>query len=238
MSLSPKEIHDELLKNKPESAEHISDECAFCNDNINKQTNTTEGGDMKTYTEEEFTTAVKEAVAPLQAAAEAKVAELQAELDKINASKASEEVAGQIAEIKIELDNTELARAKAVEDYNNLVAFLEAEKVAAEELATREARKDAIRAAVKEAAGFDDERIEANIDRWVDMSEEDFATVVEDWKLIKSTETKVDETASKELTNVPAETAMSTVRNENKATPNVARTVFSARSAGVDVRKF
>jgi hypothetical protein len=235
---SLKEKHDELLKNKPPHAEHNSEECAFCNESISKNT-TTEGGDMKTYTEEEFTTAVKEAVAPLQAAAEAKVSELQAKLEVFEGAKADEEVAGQIAEVQSKLDNAELRASSAETKYDELVAYLESIHAEEAAKAALEARKTEVRELVKEAAGFRDEYIEENLDRWAAMSEDQFTAVLDDYRAAKA-EVKPEEKASEETEEVIAETAMSHVRTNDISSEagSLARTVFGARAAGVDVRKF
>ena len=188
---------------------------------------------MKTYTEDEFTAAVTEAVTPLQAAADAKVAELQAEIDELRTSQARSEVEGQIAELQADLDKAEIRVVEAERKYDELVDYLQAtaaaESAAEAELLRRSERLDAVRA----AAPFSDDYIDANLDRWVAMEDEAFQAVLEDWKTVSSSIRKDDvEEASVE---VPAETAMSNVRNEDHG-GSVAASVFAARSHGVDVR--
>ena len=236
-----REFHDLLLNQKPESAEHDQKDCPFCNedgdhdhdDQENSNDYSIGGGDMKTYTEDEFTAAVTEAVTPLQAAADAKVAELQAEIDDLRTSQARSEVEGQIAELQADLDKAEIRVVEAERKYDELVDYLQAtaaaESAAEAELLRRSERLDAVRA----AAPFSDDYIDANLDRWVAMEDEAFQAVLEDWKTVSSSIRKDDvEEASVE---VPAETAMSNVRNEDHG-GSVAASVFAARSHGVDVR--
>jgi len=238
-----KEFHDLLLEQKPESAEHDEENCPFCNEEGDDQNHDEHkdnsndysigGGDMKTYTEDEFTAAVTEAVAPLQAEAAAKVAELQAEIDELRTSQARSEVEGQIAELQADLDKAEIRVAEAERKHDELVAYLEAEAAAAELATLVELRRSERRDAVKAAAPFSDEYIDANLDRWVAMEDEAFDAVVEDWKTVSSS-TRQDDVVE-EAAEVPAETAMSNVRNEDHG-GSVAASVFAARGHGVDVR--
>jgi hypothetical protein len=237
-----REFHDLLLEQKPESADHDQASCPFCNeDGEHEHDNQTEdsndysvgGGDMKTYTEDEFTAAVTEAVTPLQAAADAKVAELQAEIDELRTSQARSEVEGQIAELQADLDKAEIRVVEAERKYDDLVAYLEETASAAEAAALVELRRSERRDAVQAAAPFSDEYIDANLDRWVAMEDEAFEAVVEDWKTVSSSVHKDD--VVDEAAEVPAETAMSIVRNEDHG-GSVAASVFAARGHGVDVR--
>jgi DNA repair exonuclease SbcCD ATPase subunit len=237
-----KEFHDLLLEQKPESAEHDEDNCPFCNEGIDHDHDDTQdnsnysigGGDMKTYTEDEFTAAVTEAVAPLQAAAEAKVAELQSEIDELRTSQARPEVEGQIAELQADLDKAEIRVAEAERKHDELVAYLEAEAAAAEQAALVELRRSERRDAVKAAAPFGDDYIDANLDRWVAMEDEAFDAVIEDWKAVSASSRQATDEVE-EAAEVPAETAMSNVRNEDHG-GSVAASVFAARNHGVDVR--
>lgn len=235
-----REFHDLLLEQKPETADHDEDGCPFCNedgddhnhddDKDNSNDYSVGGGDMKTYTEDEFTAAVTEAVTPLQAAADAKVAELQAEIDDLRTSQARSEVEGQIAELQADLDKAEIRVVEAERKYDELVDYLEATVAAAESAAAAELRRSERRDAVKAAAPFSDDYIDANLDRWVAMEDEAFEAVIEDWKNVSSSTAQVEEAAE-----VPAETAMSSVRNEDHG-GSVAASVFAARNHGVDVR--
>jgi len=233
-----KDFHDLLLKEKPETADHVAEDCPFCNEDISINHNdySIGGGDMKTYTEDEFTTAVTEAVAPLQAEAAAKVAELQAEIEELRTSQARTELEGQIADLQADLDKAEIRVAAAEAKHDELVAYLDAEAAAEEQAVLAQARREARREAVKTAAPFADEYIDANLDRWVAMEDEAFEAVIEDWKAVASTaRAEEDETGDAEAESIP-ETAMSNVRNDHTVNGSVAADVFGARNRGVDVR--
>jgi hypothetical protein len=232
-----KEYHDLLLNEKPETADHVAEDCPFCNENansINHNDYSIGGGDMKTYTEDEFTAAVTEAVAPLQAAAETKVAELQSEIEELRTSQARTELEGQIADLQANLDKAEIRVAAAEAKYDELVAYLDAEAAAVEQAALVQARREARREAVKTAAPFADEYIDANLDRWVAMEDDAFEAVIEDWKAVAST-ARSEEDENGEAEAIP-ETAMSNVRNAHTVNGSVAADVFGARNRGVDVR--
>ena len=225
------ELHDEMLKNMPEGASHDAEACPLCNPNTTF--NSIGGGDMKTYTEDEFTAAVHEAVAPLQAEAEATVAALQAELDELKTEAAKSEVEGQIAEVQAELDKAEIRVAEAERAYADLVSYLEAEVAAAEQAALVEARREARRTAVKEASLLGDEYIDSKLDRWVAMDDESFEAMLEDWKTVSSSSRETVKEASADL---PLETAMSTVRDIDPGSASLTADVLGARNAGIDVR--
>jgi hypothetical protein len=231
-----KDLHDFLLEDKPEDANHVAEDCPLCNETANNNTNDNSigGGDMKTYTEDEFTAAVTEAVAPLQAAAETKVAELQSEIDELRTTQARSEVEGQIAELQAELDKAEIRVAAAEKAYADLVSYLEAEIAAVEAAALVEARREARRSAVKDAAPFTDDYIDANLDRWVAMEDEAFEAVVEDWKNVSVAAAATHVEAPAADVEIPAETAMSNIRNNDHG--SVAADVFGARNRGLDVR--
>lgn len=237
-----KELHDKLLAEKPEDAIHDAEVCPICNPNLHPSTeleslddvedSSIGGGDMKTYTEEEFTAAVQEAVAPLQAEAAGKVADLEAELEALKADKAKSEVDGQIAEVQAELDKAEIRVADAEARYDAIVAYLEAAVAEKAEAEAREARKDARIAAVKEVTALSDEVIEARLERWIAMSDEQFEEMIEDWKMIPTASHASEETGTK----VPVETAMSNLRETENASESLGSTVIGARNRGIDVR--
>jgi len=226
-----KEQHDKLLAEKPEGAVHDADGCPICNPNL--ELDSDGGGDMsKTYTEEEFTAAVQEAVAPIATEAEAKVAELQAEINGLKATIAQTEVAGHVAELQAELDKAEIRVAEAQAKYDELVAYLGAEAAAAEETARREALRDSRRAAVREASRLTDDYIESRLDSWVDLDEAAFESMLEDWKSVASASS---ETAS-ENNELVRETAMSNVRDDSHEAGVSVADLFNARNHGIDIR--
>lgn len=235
------DIHDMLLNEMPDGADHDTANCVICNNgNINNNIdhNSEEGGDMKTYTEDEFTAAVAEAVAPLQA-----------ELEAIRTSQAQEEIEAHVAEavitaeakileLQAELDKAELRVAEAEKSRDEIVAWLEGEVEAAEEAARLETLRTERLSAIKEVASFGDEYIEANLDRWVAMDDEVFASVLEDWKAVstatRQVEAEVDTDTEEVEAEIPAETAMNNIRTADET--SVARDVINARLRGIDVR--
>jgi hypothetical protein len=226
-----KEQHDELLANKPEDAVHDADACPYCNPQTTNE-DSDGGGDMKTYTEEEFTAAVQEAVAPVKAEADAKVSELKAELEANKADAAKSEAEGKIVEMQADLDKAEVRVAEAQAKYDDLVAFLNAEAAAAEEQAHREARRESRRAAIQEASRLSEDIIESRLDRWVEMEDAAFEAMLEDWQ---SVATASAETPVAEVT-APLETAMSNIREDNRSTKSVASEVLGLRNSGIDIR--
>lgn len=226
------EQHDQLLLEKPEEANHDTEGCPFCNLELNID-NSIGGGDMKTYTEEDFTSAVQEAVAPLQAAADARVSELQLEIEELRTTQAQSEIDGQVAEVQADLDKAEVRVAEAERKYDDLVAYLTAEAIAVTEAANLEALRETRREAVKQATALSDEVIDQRLDRWVAMDDESFEAVLEDWKALSAASRETEEAS--EASEIPRETAMSNIR-EHTESGSVASEVFGARNAGVDVR--
>lgn len=230
MSLSLSEQHDLLLQQIPEGATHDTEGCPFCNPDLSA--NSDGGGDMKTYTEDEFTTAVQEAVAPLQAAAEAKVSELQSELEAAKATQAKDEAEGRIAELQVELDKAEIRVADATAKYDELVAYLEGEEQAKLEAAAQETLRETRAAALAESTPLAQERIKEIVNRFIAMDDDSFAALVEDYKTVSSASVKdADETN----VEIPRETAMSNVRDDESTSKGYA-SVFAARNTGNDIR--
>jgi len=198
-----KQLHDELLQQMPEGAAHDAAVCPLCKE-IDGGDVALEGGvQVSTFSKEELEAAVAEAVEPLNA----KITELsatheQAEIEaKIEEAKTP--LQDEITELQAKLDAQVLETEAAKTEHTELVSLLEtseADRVAAEELASRRDERVAL---VKEVASFPEEHITANADRWASMDQAMFEAALEDWKLIgaKAPETKVDP-------KVPAETAM------------------------------
>ena len=224
-----KEEHDKLLIEKPEGIDHDVSNCILCNNaNTKTTTNPSRGGDMNTYTEDELTSAVKEALAPVQIELDtlrSSLAEGEVE-ERISAARA--EVDAQIAELQVSLDAAEIRATEAERAHEELIAWLTAEECAVSEAAALEARKEERRSAVSAAALFSDAHIEANLDRWAGMDDESFVQLVEGWKEL-STAARQTELP----TSLPAETAMST--RTNKSGSAVAE-VHAALRDGFDPR--
>ena len=223
-----KDQHDKLLASIPEGVSHDADTCPICT------ADTDEGGDMsttKTYTQDELDAALTAAVMPLQT----KIDEL-ASLEQVKAveTKVAEAVAplnDQIGELQKQLD-VETARAEAAEkNFSDLKSEIEAKEAADEAARQREAVKAERIAAVREAASFKDEYIEANIDRWADMSDEAFEACVADWKAVSVKEEKVETT-----TDPLATTAMTATREEKKDKLSDFRALAMLASSGTAVK--
>jgi TolA-binding protein len=212
---SLKEEHDRLLAEKPEDAEHDTASCVFCSN----EPIPNEGGDMKTYTEDELTSAVSEAVAPLLAELTALKEERSQDEVEARIAQAKAEAEAQVTEIKNQLDAAELRASEAQKAFEDLVALLTAEEAAREEAARVEQIRESRKAEIKAVAGaFTDEQIEEKLDRWVAMDDDAFAELVESLKLVSSAAA----TANTGLpASVPAETAMSHTRTNQGTTSSV-----------------
>ena len=187
---------------------------------------------MKTYTEDEFTAAVQEAVASLQSINDTKVADLQTKVDELTAKLELDEFESQIADMQAKLDLAEAATAVAVKETVDLVAYLEGLEVEAAEAARLETIKTDRRAAIAEATAFSDEQIDAKIDRWVAMDEDMFNAILEDLKAVAAPVSVETEAVSTEST----ETAMENVRDVEHSAPSPMAGILDARSRGLDVR--
>ena len=240
---SLKEEHDQLLAEKPEGAEHDTDTCVFCNEHTNTASTdeTQQGGDMKTYTEEDLNAAVNEAVAPILAEltkikeernldeTEEKIAAAKAEVEAEAQAKIVE-LEGQLAALQTQLDATELRANDSEAASANLLAWLESEAQAAEEAALTESRKEARVQAVSEVATFTEDQIASKVDRWVAMDDEAFEAYLEDIKAVA-----VPATAAHVLTEVPAETAMNH-STRAKASNSAVGDLFELMKQGIDPR--
>ncbi len=193
---------------------------------------------MKTYTEDELRGAV-------QAAVNAAVSDMRAELDSLKSEATAAETAAQvdtrIADAKAPLE------AKVIELQTQLDAAVleaaaekaradagDAEKAAAVEAATLEARKDERLAKVKEVANFPEEYLTANADRFVAMSDEDFEARIEDYRQIAAKATGTD--------GLPGKTALIATLDSGAGAggsgkpTSAVRDLFAMRRAGVDPR--
>lgn len=215
-----KQIHDTLLANMPEGEAHAS--CGLC-DVVTNETAAEisapaireEDNSMDPiYNQEQADALVAAAVAKAeQAAADAHTEALAAKEQEIEAVKA------ELAELqeKRDQDQVELAAAQSQ------VTELRDEIARRDEEVAREARKSERLAAVTELKAFTEAYVAENTDRFVGMSDEQFASYIEDVKALRAGMAPV-EVASE--TTVPEETAMA---NESVETPKPAavKTFFS-----------
>jgi len=168
---------------------------------------------------------------------------LEAELQELRDSKSQEEVAAQlkaatdpleaqIAELKGQLDDAVADAASSKTAYDELVALLEAEQQRADEESAVAARRDERVAKVREAANFPDEYIEANAERWAEMSDEAFEAALDGWREIAA--------ANKPGTGsgLPTHTSLQASRETASATRTApaATEILRLRRTGVDPR--
>lgn len=225
--------HDRLLAEMPDGATHEADKCFFCT----PDNNPSQGGDMKTYTEDDFTAAVQEAVAPIKA-----------ELEALRTSHAESEVEARIAAIQAEADeklvelqtavDAQESRANELQKANeDLIAYLAAEAQALEEASLLVARKEARKAAVNEVASFTEEQIEAKLDRWAAMSDEAWEEYLDDLKAIStaSLDDKTKGAGANLVTGLPVDTAMNHTRTPGNTTPAFV-SLYEMLGKGVDPR--
>lgn len=232
--------HDEIFErmNDSEKAEHLGSSCGLCVGSETAALNN-EGGEpvSKEYSDKEIDALIKaavdEATAPLEAKlAEVESSEAQKEVDAKIANLEAEH-AQAIDALKAELDTALVAASANEQKYEDVVAYLEAEKAAADEAAALAERKEARLAAVKEVASFDDEYVDANIDRWAGLSDEDFEALTASWDAVKATV----KPAGEELpSNLPAESAMAAGGGQAGGKTPAWKEIIGQRSLGVDIR--
>lgn len=225
-----RKIHDALLADMPEGADHDGLSCGFCSPPVTEQTASAEAVVDEVRREEPrmepihtqeaadalIESAVAKAMAEAKASHEKEVAEL---------AKSLEEAKAEVAKLQEARDADQIALAAKEEE----AVALKAEIAARDEKAAREVREGQRVAEVANVHKFSDEYVAANKERWTDMSDEAFAMYVESIRdmasLIKPEGTPVEET------KVPEETAMSNVRDDAGRQPARAG-FFSALKGG------
>lgn len=221
-------IHDEWMKSKPEGALHEPSACPFC---VESPTNGLEEGTFMSEDAAALLKAKDEEVARLSA----QVAELLAQ-DNEQAVEAriADAVAGvetKVAELQAALDLQVLETEKAKSEFTTLVSALESvetERVAAEEQATR--WTDRLAQIKEHASLMPDAHIEKNRDRWSAMPDEEFAALVDTFKVVGST-------PAPGATAIPASTAMVASASREAGNPHaLLAQVMHLRDKGIDVR--
>lgn len=217
-----KRMHDLALAEMPEGADHDKVACPICSDtaSTDRPNQVTGGENVETFTKEQHEQALAEALKPLQEEiASLKAAQATDEVKAaVDAAKA--ESAEEIARLTADLDAAQIEKNEAVaaaetakaefDAFKSELAELEAAEQAAAE---REGRKAERIEKVKEVAKFDDDQIAAKADRWADMDEADFASLVEDYKVVAEKAAAVSTAATGEGesamtgTSVESETA-------------------------------
>lgn len=229
--MSAKELHDQWLDQKPEGASHDPGACPFCE--VKPPEEPEKSMSDKTFSEEEVAAKVAAALKPLEdriAAYEAEQAEGAVEA-KI--AEAVEPLEAKVAELQKDLD-VKIAEADAAKaQVEEIEAYLAAEEAAKEEAAAREERQENRRAQVKEHANYTDEHIEANLERWTDMEDAEFAGFIEDLKAagVKPAEKPKDDV-------IPDKTGLKAAR-ETAAAEGRSKlgAIRSLREAGYDARR-
>lgn len=243
-----KKLHDEHLSNKPESmsdedyasiVEEHKSTCPFCNDKIIAQNDPDEGGDMDTFTKEELDAAVEAAVTPIQAELDStKESAAQSEVD-VRVAEAKAEADERVAELQGQLEAAVLEAQATKAELAELKAYLDSEKESAELAELYDAIKADRLEKIKEVANFPEDFLAANIDRWCAEDEEAFAARLEEWKVTAKKEV-VEEKEEADLSDEAIRsTAMQGVRpavKEGKIKGDLAN-IFAAGSAGFDIKK-
>jgi hypothetical protein len=227
MNSSLKGLHDRLLAEKPDGAQHDPTSCPLCAMDEGGQA----GDDMKTYSEEEFTAAVEAATADVRKSLDDRIAELEASAQTTEVEQAKAALRAsyepRLAELQRQLDSAVLEAANAGAERDAIKTWLEDEAVAAKEAETAEARKDQRLAKVREVANFPQEYLDGQADRIAAMSDEDFEAACESWAALSAHKAngKGDDT-------IPDKTALHAARDGATTT-----TVGSAVKEMFDMRR-
>lgn len=198
------------------------------------------GGDMsdKTYTEDDLKAAVAEALAPVQAELDQlrlkdKASETDAAIEQVKA-----EYTSTIEDLQRQLDEEAIKAESARNELANVVSYLEAEVNAEAERAEFEARRAARIEAVNEVAEFPEDRLEASADRWAKMSDEEFASLLEDFAAAAAPSKKgkkMDEQDEKDKDKAGLEsTGFKPSETASLSDKSLRREVLGFRNAGID----
>lgn len=183
-----REVHDNLLKARAKDpnikdARHDESKCPFC---------LTQGGTVQ-YSDEEVAKLVADATAQLSA----RIQELEsaAQSSEIDARVAAvhEEDAKIIEDLRTQLDLAVLAKEKVASDFESFKA--EIEQVEADKIATAAllAKREERLKIVREVTSFSEDRLQANADRYAAMEDDDFESIVEDYRAVTGKKTPVSD---------------------------------------------
>lgn len=233
MNSTLKALHDQMLEDKPDSAEHVEAECPFCT----LQTSENNGGNMSdTFTKSEVEAQVALAVA-------AATEELSKSLEEFKASQTASEVEAKIAaaqaeadvkvaDLQAQLDAAVIEAGEATKARTDLESFLTAAQADADAATAIAARKDERVKLVTEAASFPEEYVTANADRWAGMSDEDFEATLADYKAVAE-----KASASSKGGTLPDKTALHASRDDAGSKGSATSKVFDLIRSGVDPRE-
>jgi uncharacterized protein (DUF3084 family) len=223
--IEAKQVHDALLAMVPEGESH--DPCELCSVTSNETAAEESAPAIRKednsmdpiYTQEQADSLVEAAVTKANevaaAALEAAMANKDAEMAELKTELAD-------VQAKRDQDQVELAAAQTK------VTELEGEIARRDEEVAKEARKSERLDAVAELKAFSEKYIEENTARWVDMTDEQFASFVEQTKDMASA--IVPATTSE--TVVPEETAMNNETVEETASQSKVKSFFSETLKG------
>lgn len=221
-----REQHDRLLVEKPSGVEHDTEACPICTESAKEGVMTD-----KTYSEDELKDAVAEAIASMQAEINTFKASKEAEAIDAKIDEALTPLRTQVAELQGSLDTATLRGDTAEKNYETLVSFLNDEAAKEIEAALVAVRREERIVAVKAVAAFSDEYIEKAIDRWSEMSDESFASLLEDWRAVPTA--KVEGKTSLDLLG---KTSMTAAREDKTDSMSEMRTLFQMNLTGNDIR--
>jgi predicted nuclease with TOPRIM domain len=219
-----KTIHDVLLK---DAQDHSACELCAVSDAETAadaaQESRKEGTSMDAiYTQEQadslITAARTEEQSKAQEAVASAVKDLEGKLEEL--SKELEELRSKRDEDQVELT---ASRDKVTE--------LEGEIARRDEEVARIARRGDRVQKIGEVAKFSDKYVSENVDRWVDMSEDDFASYLEAIRELKAGIKPEDAAEKTEDTVVPEDTAMNNEHVETVETPARSK-LFAALKGG------
>lgn len=224
-------LHDRLLADRPDGAEHEEGSCPFCALEALQAAATAggapspisnEGGLMTTLTQEEHEAAVAEAVA--KAIAEA-TAPLSAKIAEFEAANADTEVGKAVAEataplnekistLQSELEAAVLAQTAAETALAETEGFWAQVSEAAEAEALAASRKDERLARIREVANFPEEFLTKNADVYASLTDEDFEVRVAE--MAETAKTIAEVVGGK----IPAATALTAARDASGGSNN------------------
>ena len=216
------ELHDQLLAQKPETAEHDSAACELCTSS-NKET-----PQVQTFSAEELQAAIDAATAELQSQLAAIESAAQESEIEARVAAATAEAAAEVEALRAQLDVAVLERQAAIDELSTFKAELEALEAAEEEAKTVAARREERLAQVKEVASFTDEYLEANADRFAAMSDEDFEARLAEYAAI-----------SKPSGGIPKTTALTSARevaSDNNNSRSIVGDFMRGTLTGIDPR--
>jgi uncharacterized coiled-coil protein SlyX len=212
MSTSPelRALHDRLLEVMPDGAEHKEGDCPLCTVTAADETHRTQGGVMPEFTQADIDAAVAAATGPLQQ----RLGELEAQAQQSEVGQAVAAAVAdkdtQITDLQTQLDAAVAGRTAAESKLTEAEQFWTDAIAAHEEAVATAARKETRIGQAKDIGVFNDDYIVANADRFAQMSDDDFAARIEEWKLIAAAAGD----GAKGEGKAPAQTAMVASRTD------------------------